>query len=66
MRTLWTDYSKARERAIEIVTETQVPVGIERLREFGTEKFRMFFLPRKENRSGFELTVEAFEPEDYK
>jgi hypothetical protein len=64
MREIYSDYTIAKDNAIAMVKQTKVPVGIERIRR-GEERFRICFLPRKENRSGFELRLEAFEPQDY-
>lgn len=55
-------YAEARARAGELADATGFDHGIERVALASDTGFRVFTLPRRENRRGFELRCEVVHP----
>jgi hypothetical protein len=67
MEPYFASWNEAREYAEARVRETRQAHGLEKWRSPLTpgKRFRVFMLPRRENRYGHELTCESYEPEHY-
>ena len=64
MQTFFKDYSEAHTAAINLARQLGKEVGLEKFKEFNTKGFRIFHLPKPENRHGFELRCEVVKPSD--
>lgn len=60
----FTDYKEAHAAAVLEARRSGKEVGLERFREYTTSGFRVFSLPKPENRYGFELRCEVVKPGD--
>lgn len=61
---VFSEYKAARQYAAELAAQCSMTAGIGKTKEFGKTVFSVRLLPRKENRAGFELTLETVEPGD--
>lgn len=63
MNDTFTDYGEAYAEAVKWVKRTGLSVGIEKLRPYGgAEVMKVRFLPKPENRYGYDATCQAVEP----
>jgi hypothetical protein len=56
------DYHEARKAAAQLANELKKEVGLEKFSEYGKPGFRVFSLPKLENRRSFELRCETVTP----
>lgn len=60
------NYETTRKGAQEMANKSGMDVGIEKRCEFGASVFSASFLPKAENRCGWELRCEVIKPEVHK
>ena len=58
------DYNEAFNSAVRLARLLRREVGLEKFSEFGKPGFRVFSLPKPENRCGFELRCQVVGPND--
>ena len=64
MQSFFKNYSEAHAAAVQLARTLNKEVGLEKFKEFNTSGFRIFRLPKPENRYGFELRCEVVKPSD--
>ena len=58
------DWKQAHTAAVKLARELGKEVGLEKFKEYNTPGFRVFSLPKPENRYGHELRCEIVRPTD--
>lgn len=60
------DYKEAFNSAVDLAVRLGKEVGLEGFKEYGKPGFRVFHLPKPENRYGFELRCQVVRPDEPK
>ena len=66
MSNFFRDYQDARRAAVDLANLLGRETGLEKFKEYNTHGFRVFSLPKPENRYGFELRCETVTPTIHK
>lgn len=62
MSSVYNNYDEAFNAAIDLSNLCKIDVGLEKAIEFNRKVYRIFMLPKKENRCGFELRCQVIIP----